>query len=1034
MNILHISDFHFDGGSTRVVDNVMELIVAALKANNKKVDFILFTGDLVFSATVKAHFNQAKEKLFDYLCEQLKVPAENVIFCPGNHDIDRESKHKAVMPYFKDNVSSLRQLNDFYQNKDEVYRDSLRTLANYREFIQTYHSSDTNEITDLYSVHYRTYNGEQLAFVCLYTPWLSAIWDDNGDSDEGNLCYPVNALEEVINSISGKAKRKILLMHHPVSVLRKDLTFEIEDRIYDNFEMLFTGHVHKMMNIARHNGENGVYEHIAKATLTKGASVGCSYIENLDHEPNKYLVNEITYVRDSNECHFGSVVEVTIPVGEEKAEQIRLRSKIHDHIEAEKQNANTLLLQNDGDDENAFITKFNAPHIKTQREDTSNSSLVPNVLMSEFYAADTNYIIYGRDKSGKTSLLRRIQLEYLMHYTTYQRIPLYLDAKQENNKIDDRYNLELHLRNYLAINSRLNASIVQSDKLVLLVDNFRPNDAFCNYLTVFIHNHPDCVLFLATDDNLSNTIKIDGLEFVKNGNYKRVYFHNLRRQEIIKYTDENLSEKEDKAAIQEKIMKLCKQMELPFNYWTISLFLLIHHKSSDAYSKNLFAILDYCVDEIFDKKKFLVKDAQITFPQIKLMSAALAAYLFENHEAEVYSASKKEIVDFLASESRKNVRISAQPEDVFEFLVGCGMLKTHLDGSYCFRLNGFFEYFLAYHMTKDAEFKERILSDDVKYLGFRNQLEIYSGLKNDDGDTLCRVFNKTVAKCNPLFAKYGEDKDTQLVKSVSIPQQLEEELKALSIKQALTPLQKAQVEDVVEGPLELRSDVHLMDLYDPNSDKIEVIERYLSILARVYKNIDNVTDPNIDIRAIFKTIVSYYCDFGYYIVDNIAKEAKEELRNESTVDLDETDEMKLLKMVSYMSPVVAQTFLYDGRGHYSLVRLLNMEIEELRKNAAANQYKLFVLYFTLFDIALADNYTMIDQAIEDISRIPILRYVTFLKLNYYLAFKASGNNKMADFLQDRAQKVRLMLNNKTDIDRLQQALSNTRKTGLVKRD
>ena len=144
--------------------------------------------------------------------------------------------------------------------------------------------------------------------------------------------------------------------------------------------------------------------------------------------------------------------------------------------------------------------------------------------------------------------------------------------------------------------------------------------------------------------------------------------------------------------------------------------------------------------------------------------------------------------------------------------------------------------------------------------------------------------------------------------------------------------------------------------------------------------------------------------------------------------------MKLLKMVSYMSPVVAQTFLYDGLGHYSLVRLLNMEIEELRKNAAANQYKLFVLYFTLFDIALADNYTMIDQAIEDISRIPILRYVTFLKLNYYLAFKASGNNKMADFLQDRAQKVRLMLNNKTDIDRLQQALSNTRKTGLVKRD
>ena len=1034
MLILHISDFHFDGGNTRVVDDVIEKLVSVIKENNKKVDFILFTGDLVFSATVKSHFNQAKEKLFDYLCYQLDVSSENVIFCPGNHDIDRASKHKAVMPFFKESVVNLKQLNDFYQNKDEVYLDSLRTLANYREFIGSYHTSDKDSLNDLYSVHFRDYRGETLAFVCLYTPWLSAIWDDKGDLDDGNLCYPVSALDEAIRLIDGKAKRKVLLMHHPVGVLRKDLTFEIEDKIYDNFEMLFTGHIHKMMNIARHNGENGIYEHSAKATLTKGASIGSSLIENLDYEPNKYLINEITYVKDSNECHFGSVVEVTIPVGEDKAEQIRLRTKIHDRIDTEKQIANQLLLQNDSGDENAFLNKFNAPHIKTQREDTSNSSLVPNITMSELYSASTNYIIYGRDKCGKTSLLKRIQLEYLIHYTEYQRVPLYLDAKQESPKIDDKYDLELQLRNYLGINTRLNTSIVNSDKLVLLIDNFRPNDAFCNYITYFIKDHPNCVLFLASDDNLSNTIQIDSLDFVKNGSFVRVYFHNLRRQEIIKYTDEFLSDKENKALIQEKIMRLCKQMELPFNYWTISLFLLIHHKSTDAYSKNLFAILDYCVDEIFDKKKFLVKDAQITFPQIKLMSAALAAYLFENHEADVYSASKEEIVDFLESESKKNVRISARPEDVFDFLVGCGMLKTQLDGRYCFRLNGFFEYFLAFHMTKDVDFKERILSDDVKYLGFRNQLEIYSGLKNDDGETLQRVFNKTVAKCNPIFARYGEDKDAQLVKAVSIPQQLEEELKALSIEKALTPLQKAQVEDVVEGPLELRSDVHLMDLYDPQSDTIEVIERYLSILARVYKNIDNVTDSSIDIIKIFRTIVSFYCDFGYYIVDNIAKETKEDLKNENMANLDETDEMKLLRMVSYMSPVVAQTYLYDGLGHYSLVRLVKMEIEQLRKDVASNQYKLFVLYFTLFDIALNENYLMIDQAINDISKIPILRYMTYLKLNYYLAFKASGNSKMADFLQDRAQKVRLLLNNKTDVDRLQQALSGTRKAGIVKRD
>ena len=272
------------------------------------------------------------------------------------------------------------------------------------------------------------------------------------------------------------------------------------------------------------------------------------------------------------------------------------------------------------------------------------------------------------------------------------------------------------------------------------------------------------------------------------------------------------------------------------------------------------------------------------------------------------------------------------------------------------------------------------------------------------------------------------------MKTVAIPQQLENELKALSIQNTLTPLQKAQVEDIVEGAIELRSDVHLIDRFDPSSNKIEVVDRYLSILSRVYKNIDNVSNDQIDIVGIFRTIVNYYCDFGFYIVDNIAIEAKNVLSNEETAFLDEADEMKLLKMMSYMSPIVAQTFLYDNLGHYSLVKLLKLEINKLRQNNINNQYRLFALYFTLFDISLSDNYSMLDQAIEDISKIPVLRYMIYLKLNYYLAFKASNNYKMANFLQERAKKVRLLLNNKTDIDRLQQVLSDTRKKGLSNRD
>ena len=371
-------------------------------------------------------------------------------------------------------------------------------------------------------------------------------------------------------------------------------------------------------------------------------------------------------------------------------------------------------------------------------------------------------------------------------------------------------------------------------------------------------------------------------------------------------------------------------MELPCNFWTISLLVLIHHKSSDTYSKNLFAILDLCVDEIFEKKRLLMDGTKITFDQLKKTCASLAAYLFEHHETEVYSATKDEICSFLSSEFDKNIRITATPYEVFDFILACGMLKSAPKDRYVFRLNGFFEYFLAFHMTKDVGFKNRIISDDVKYLGFKNQLEIYSGFKNDDTEILNLVYQKAITKCSPLFKKYDVDKDNQLLKSIDLPKQVEESCKELSITKALSPLEKAEIEDFADGTMELKSEVHLMKRFDPKSTSIDVVERFLSILARVFKNIDTVTDDSLDISQIFRLIVDYYCDFGFYLVDEIARETKEEIKQNKISFIDESDELKLLKLFSNFSPIISQTQLFDALGHYSLEKLIKKEIENYR--------------------------------------------------------------------------------------------------------
>ena len=269
------------------------------------------------------------------------------------------------------------------------------------------------------------------------------------------------------------------------------------------------------------------------------------------------------------------------------------------------------------------------------------------------------------------------------------------------------------------------------------------------------------------------------------------------------------------------------------------------------------------------------------------------------------------------------------------------------------------------------------------------------------------------------------------MKSIDLPKQVEESCKELSITKALSPLEKAEIEDFADGTMELKSEVHLMKRFDPKSTSIDVVERFLSILARVFKNIDTVTDDSLDISQIFRLIVDYYCDFGFYLVDEIARETKEEIKQNKISFIDESDELKLLKLFSNFSPIISQTQLFDALGHYSLEKLIKKEIENYRLTPSNNQYKLFILYFTLFDIDLTDNYQMIDNAISDINKMPILRYMMLLKLNYYLAFKADGNKQLEQFLQNRIQRVKVLLDNKTNVESLQKGLSDARKTAMI---
>lgn len=1028
MNILHVTDFHYSAENS-VQMKVVESIIRTLSNEELKIDLVLFTGDLVDNGSLIESFQEAGIALFNSLSKKLGIKKENIIFCPGNHDIDRTEIHGAMKSYFDSFITSDESLNAFYKKKDDdVYIDSVKPSFNFYSFLTKFHNpNDDNIISQQYSIHFRKIKEKRIGIACINSAWVSGL-DKNkpGKEDKGNLLIPLNLLEEIKLKM-GSVDKRIILFHHPLYFLKEFNFYKVESFIHNEFDLMFSGHVHKISSLSRHSGTNGIFEHVAKASLTSKENLGCTIIRLDEIEENVIRVNELTYMPDDEICHFGQEITHTVPCGAEKIEIIAFRKKLFEKILLEKENANNLLLVGSSDKKEDFLTLYCHPVLKKESEGSLETKNAVSYSLEELIKLESNYVILGKDKCGKTSLLRRIQIECLINYSRNGKIPFFFDAREYESKLDANFDLVQLIRNYFGINKNKALDILSSGNLILLIDNYSPNSSMAEYLNKLFLDNPSITYLICTEYNLSRTV-----DFFQLGNsiYDKLYFHDLRRTEIITYTEKRLSITDNKEEIQTKIIQLCKQLELPLNYWTISLLLLIHDKSSDSYSKNIFSILDICVDEIFGKKRLLLSRSKISFEQIKSICADLAQYLFLNHESNIYSASYNSVLDQIDKSIMANERISANSKDVFDYLLSCSIIKKKNDTDlYVFRLNGFFEYFLALKMTRDISFRDEILNNDVLYLAFKNQLEIYCGFNKSDFDFLLKVFAKSQNKIDTIFTSYNKDKDKELLDKIKEPEILEDVCRKVSIKRALSTAEKAEIEDLVDN-LSIDADVHEIKTLNPDEISIEVIERYLFILSRTFRNLDDITGHKEKLTEIFNYIVAAYCDFGFFVIDTFSKDVKNEIENENMKSVDDFPELDLLRFISNFSPLLSQTWLYDGVGHFSIERMIKDEINKIEKDASKFQYKLFVLYFLLLDIDLNSNRQYISIAMDKLT-IPLLKYLLYIKLNYYLAFKSANNVTLQKELAAYIKKAQINLDSSSSLSDIQKQIQIKKRMSLI---
>ena len=1026
MRILHIGDFHYKFKNSFDQKEIVEKMLESLKTI-ESIDFIFFTGDLVFSGLNSKDFIDAHDVLFAKIEEELNIPKANFFISQGNHDIIREECSDAIISYF-DNKEKIRQNEDidtFCTERGKDFKLSIEPSDNFYKYFKNNFCSDKDIVNHLYSIHIRQHMDKKIGIVNINSSWLSSGIRE----DKDNLYFPPVIIKNALDKIKN-TDLKILLKHHPLHYFKEFNFIELQNIIHQDFDLMFSGHLHKEENLASYNGRNGIYCSTTQASLTfdKDGEIGYSIL-NYDFENKTNLkIERATYLKKNKGFIYLEPIIVTIPCGEEKYKQNKFRQKITGKFSIELENANQLLLNYNSDDYNKnFLESFTNPVLCYNSDAETTAKDKDSIIhYDEVLNSSDNYLVFGKDKCGKTSLLKNIQLHSLKNYSTSGIIPFYLDFKElENNNID----IIRIIANYYEINYHDSKKIIESEKFLLLCDNINPQASIYNTIVEFLDKYKP--RFIVCSDYI--TSRIYSSSILDNFIFKRIFFKNLSRKEIRLYTEKQPSIKsEDREVLIEKITNFCTQLQLPLNYWTVSIIMLIYKKLHDDFSKNLFSILDACVDEILLKKKLAFTKGSLGFEQYKELCSQIAYFLLKYYREFVYSAEAVHLINFINTYKSKNPRIIGDSKDIFDFLIETGILKRKSDNKYTFRLNGIFEYFLAFYLNENTEFIKELLSNDSIYLAFKNELEVYTGFNRRDENFLISIFNKTKSVFDPIIKYYKEKGsiDKNLNNKVGEANDFAKTIKKLIVKNPISHQMQDELKDTLT-PLNSNSEVHLKEYVNTKQINFEILEKYLSILSRVFKNSDRVTNLNL-VYSIFDYLIDAYCTIGFRLIDEIEERAKQENLKQFQENIeDNVIGEEILKLISRFIPILTQAMLYDGIGHINFSEIILKKIDDLKKDLKNNQYKLFLLYFLLIDINIKGNKEYIDAIFDDVN-LSILKVSTLFKLNFYLAFKAYKNKELESFFKNKIQKATLRLDNKTDMSDLQKLLSKKQKQNIMK--
>jgi len=721
--LLHLSDLHIKGEDDPVLTRPGH-IARALQDFDHEIGrcVIAMSGDLSFSGKADQlaegweFIIDLKEELEDCLVNSGDNLPINFVAVPGNHDcdfdLDNQLRHAAREQILSEHSGAADD------SLVDACTEPQRPFFEYcvDELMESrLNPPDTPYPEELYYERViRLSEDGYLRFRCCNTAWLSDI-----DEDQGELYFPPDAVRE--SSPDGDELLTVTLFHHPYNWLEANSARQFRERVEAESDIILTGHEHNG-SWSKHSGERGERnQYIEAGPLQESNDPASSSFNALivDIESKQQKYRRYTWGDDRYK-----------PEVESDSWEAFQINKLRAHSGFDLSEATLNYLRDLGTtvdhprvgrlELGDIFVYPNLRKVNSEADDfprfTSGSKLRDRVREHE------RVLISGEDKSGKTSLLKKLFLDLLRDGF----IPLLLQGDDEEIPDSEekwtRYLEDLFCSQYGEDQLEKYRQLPR-DKRVLILDDYhhlskhlREGSSLLNFLC----HYSDHVVVTIND------ILAEVEEFTQSGSgsddglftfshYSIRPFGNQRRDEIIKKwvtlgravspqrSDEIIRQREELRHLLDAIFG----NDFVPAYPSYILPVLYAREASVPVDPNV-GTHGYFYS-ILIKSDILEGHTQNEVDVLTGYLSHLAYYMFTNDLKEITEGKFYDIHD----KYQDDFDITRHGGEMLEYLLGLHILDETA-GMYCFRRDYYYYYFVAEYISDRPRNKD--IQENISHL------------------------------------------------------------------------------------------------------------------------------------------------------------------------------------------------------------------------------------------------------------------------------------------------------------------------------